>query len=54
MVVYENLSRRSSLGADHFHVVGHGANHPIYSNATDTGRRGNQRVEIVIYPDRVQ
>ena len=54
MAVYEYLTRHSSLRADHFHIVGHGANHPVYSNATDTGRRGNERVEIVIYPEGVQ
>lgn len=54
MAVYEYLSQRSSLREDHFHIVGHGANHPVYSTATDTGRRGNQRVEVVIYPDRAE
>ena len=34
-------------------VIGHGANHPIASNASDQGKARNRRVEFVVYPERM-
>jgi outer membrane protein OmpA-like peptidoglycan-associated protein len=39
------------MSANQFFVVGHGANHPVVSNATDAGRSRNRRIELVIYPE---
>ena len=54
MSIYEFFLTRSILQSDQMFIVGHGANHPVYSSATETGRLGNDRVEIVIYPDAVR
>lgn len=53
MAVCDYLSARTRLKASQLFVVGHGANHPIVSNATPAGKQRNARVELVIYPDRV-
>ena len=53
MAVYEFFLTQSVFRSDQMFIVGHGANHPVYSSATDAGRRGNDRVEIVIYPDAI-
>jgi outer membrane protein OmpA-like peptidoglycan-associated protein len=34
-------------------TVAHGSNHPRYSSGSRQGRSGNQRIELVIYPDQV-
>ena len=49
--VYDALVRAGGLPAKQLFVVGHGANHPVVSNATDAGRARNRRIEIVIYPE---
>ena len=54
MAIYEFFLTRSVFRSDQMFIVGHGANHPVYSSATERGRRGNDRVEIVIYPDAVK
>jgi flagellar motor protein MotB len=54
MAVYDYLAARSKLKANQLFVVGHGANHPIVSNATPAGKERNSRVELVIYPEKVQ
>ena len=54
MAIYEFFLTRSIFRSDQMFIVGHGANHPVYSSATETGRLGNDRVEIVIYPDAVR
>ena len=41
-------SGASTMKMPHGH---HGANHPVYSTATSSGRRANQRVELVVYPE---
>jgi chemotaxis protein MotB len=51
MTVYDLLTRGSGMSPKQLFVVGHGANHPIVSNATDAGRSRNRRVELVIYPE---
>ena len=44
---------RQSLGAapEQLFVIGHGANHPLVSNATPAGQAQNRRVELVVYPE---
>jgi flagellar motor protein MotB len=49
--VYDALIRAGGVSTGQLFVVGHGANHPIVSNATDAGRARNRRIEIVIYPE---
>jgi chemotaxis protein MotB len=53
MAVYEFFMSQSLFRTDQMFIVGHGSNHPVYSTATTSGRRANDRVEIVIYPDTV-
>ena len=52
--VYEQIHRRHQVPADQMFVAGHGPNHPVVSNATATGKKRNQRVEIVVYPENHQ
>ena len=54
MSVYQVLVSQGRLPGAQFVVVGHGATHPIFSNATAAGKRRNARVELVIYPETVQ
>ena len=54
MAVYDYLAARTKLKANQLFVVGHGGNHPIVSNATPAGKERNARVELVIYPEKVQ
>jgi flagellar motor protein MotB len=49
--VHDRLVRPGGLRPSQLSVTGHGANHPVVSNASEAGRRRNQRVEIVIYPE---
>lgn len=51
--VHDVLIDQVRLPASQLVVVGHGANHPILSNATPTGRQRNSRVELVVYPETV-
>ena len=53
LAVYQYLTNRRQFAANQLFTVGHGANHPVVSNATPTGRSRNNRIEIVIYPDKV-
>ncbi|MGE0609651.1 MAG: OmpA family protein [Pirellulales bacterium] len=50
--VMEFLASRGKLRPNQLFVTGHGANHPIASNATPAGREQNRRIELVIYPER--
>lgn len=52
MAVFDYLSGRSRLKPNQLFLVGHGANHPVVSNATAAGQARNRRVELVVYPDR--
>lgn len=54
LAVYQHLTARSQLKPDQLFTVGHGANHPVVSNATPAGRERNNRVEIVIYPEKAR
>ena len=33
------------------HAAGYGETDPVETNATDVGRKGNRRVELVLLPD---
>lgn len=52
--VYDTLRRSLNVPEQQMFVIGHGANHPVVSNATESGRTKNRRIEIVIYPEPVQ
>lgn len=49
--VFDQLANRNRLPAKQLFTVGHGANHPLASNATAAGRAKNRRLELVIYPE---
>jgi len=51
MAVYSLLVSQGRLRPDQLFIVGHGAKHPIVSNATMAGVQRNSRVELVIYPE---
>ena len=51
LAVFDQMTARYQLDSRGVFVLGHGANHPIASNATLAGKASNRRVEIVIYPD---
>ncbi|MCG8451497.1 MAG: OmpA family protein [Pirellulales bacterium] len=50
---YNALVQRNILPARQVFVIGHGANHPVVSNATDAGKARNRRIELVVYPERI-
>jgi flagellar motor protein MotB len=52
MAVYDVLVNRTRYRGDQLLVVGHGPNHPVVSNATPNGKQRNQRIELVVYPER--
>jgi flagellar motor protein MotB len=52
MAVYDQVIARNQVDPNRLFLVGHGANHPVVSNATTTGRSRNHRVELVVYPER--
>jgi flagellar motor protein MotB len=54
LAVYDVLLTQVRLPAQQLFVAGHGANHPLYSNATTPGKQRNARVELVIYPETVR
>jgi flagellar motor protein MotB len=51
MTVYDHLVKQFNTPSGQLFVVGHGANHPVVSNATSTGKTRNRRVELVVYPE---
>lgn len=51
--VYDSL-RRAGVPASQLFVIGHGANHPLVSNATEAGRQKNRRLELVVYPETMR
>lgn len=53
MAVYDVVATRSSFRPEQLFVAGHGANHPLVSNATPQGRQTNRRVELVVYPEQL-
>ncbi len=50
---FDYLVQKSRLRPNQLFIVGHGANHPVVSNATSAGQARNRRIELVIYPERV-
>ena len=54
VTVYDALQTHTKLQSQQLFVVGHGANHPVVSNATAAGKLRNRRVELVIYPDKAR
>ena len=53
LAVYNTLIQRGALPAEQLFVIGHGSNHPVVSNATDSGQTRNRRIELVVYPERM-
>jgi flagellar motor protein MotB len=53
LAAYNTLIQEGTVAAQQLFVIGHGANHPVVSNATDAGRARNRRVEFVVYPERM-
>ncbi len=51
--VYNALVQRGTMPAQQLFVIGHGANHPVVSNATESGKARNRRIEFVVYPERI-
>ena len=52
MVVYDALVSGRRFREKQLFVVGHGANHPVASNATIDGKHRNRRIELVVYPEK--
>lgn len=51
---YDLLTRGAGVPAQQLFVIGHGANHPVMSNATEAGRQANRRLEVVVYPETIR
>jgi flagellar motor protein MotB len=52
LAVYDVLVSRTRYRPGQLFIVGHGANHPVVSNATPEGKKRNRRIELVVYPER--
>jgi flagellar motor protein MotB len=50
--VYQYLIARGQIPPSRVFIVGHGATHPVASNATAAGKARNARVELVVYPEK--
>jgi flagellar motor protein MotB len=50
--VLDYLTTRGRLRPQQLFLVGHGANHPVVSNATQQGKARNRRIELVVYPEQ--
>lgn len=53
LAAYNVLIQRGAVPAHQLFVIGHGANHPIVSNASADGQARNRRIEFVVYPERI-
>jgi len=53
ITAYNLLSQQKIIATEQIFVVGHGANHPVVSNATESGKTRNRRLELVVYPERI-
>lgn len=53
LAVYNTIIQRGAMPGQQLFVIGHGANHPVVSNATESGKARNRRIEIVVYPERM-
>lgn len=54
MAVYNHLATSGTLRSQQLHVAGHGPNHPRFSNASNSARDVNQRIELVVYPEQAR
>jgi outer membrane protein OmpA-like peptidoglycan-associated protein len=52
LAVQNQLATLGQISPNQTSIAGHGGNHPVVSNATPAGRERNNRVELVIYPER--
>jgi chemotaxis protein MotB len=53
LAAYNLLVQKGALPASQLFVIGHGANQPIVSNASEAGKARNRRIEFVVYPERM-
>ena len=53
LAVYNVLIQKGVVPAQQLFVIGHAANHPVVSNATESGKARNRRTELVVYPERM-
>jgi outer membrane protein OmpA-like peptidoglycan-associated protein len=53
MAVYDHLATRSRVRPAQMIVMGYGPNRPVVSNGTPAGKERNRRVELAIYPERI-
>jgi flagellar motor protein MotB len=53
LAAYNLLVQKGTLAPNQLFVIGHGANHPVVSNASDAGKARNRRLEFVVYPERL-
>lgn len=53
LTAYNTLVQARILPERQLFVIGHGANHPVVSNATESGKTRNRRLELVVYPERI-
>lgn len=49
--VYDLLRQSVGASPNQLFLIGHGANHPLASNATPAGQAQNRRIEMVVYPE---
>jgi len=54
VAVFEHLVTHERISPRRLFVLGHGGNHPLVSNATSDGQSKNRRVELVVYPERIE
>ncbi len=53
ITVYEVVLQTGKLRPEQLFVVGHGANHPLLSNASPQGKLRNRRIEFAVYPESI-
>jgi chemotaxis protein MotB len=51
VALFDTLTRRNRLPAQHFFVVAQGPNRPLVSNATQASQATNRRIELVVHPE---
>jgi len=53
IAVFQQLTTRNHLSADQLFTMSFGSSTPRFSNAEVAGRARNRRVELVIYPEKI-
>jgi chemotaxis protein MotB len=53
LAAYNLIVQKGIIGANQLFIIGHGANHPVVSNASEAGKARNRRLEFVVYPERI-